>query len=467
MTLDPPTPLQWKALQECVVVHRNQLNNNDNNSTEGRDAMAMRSATIDAAPLVAIMDQESGIVGVKPPFSPHGEGRYATLAAIVGISISTSKKKTNENGNGNSNNDHDEEESFMEYMNLCPVDTIEDFIVPLSSSVRLVGIGRAVLRKYFYRVPSELCPDPNGDDENENENENDVADDDDADDDDADDDVDMETDDGYEDNTPIVMAEFEPLIDDASIYSKADPDKIGEKNQRSYRSSPVHALSELNNISIKVSWMHDDRRRLIAGIKAAKARLDLNARRRSGEIDYDDGLEDFDDIGALFVSKKRDAVADDDEDDAEKEGMILTIDELLATFQGNMMMSIDDSSAGELPLVDKMEAMENYGLSYFGAFSTIGELTEAALAQLKPYYSEKFREREEHDLEVSSFVAFRALDGYAVVQDMAWSLQCTSSVERLTRAYEILLDHRIQLKKLADKLSQELRECGEECTDLW
>ena len=434
LILNPPTPLQWKALQECVVVHRNQLN-----FLKGNGSGDTRSATIDAAPIVAITDDATGVKAVNPPYSNSRDGgRYATLAAIVGIT-------TNENRNENNSHDHIDEESFMEYMNLCPIEQEEDFIVPLSSSVRLVGVGRAVLRKYFYRLPSKLCLDQ----DNEGvalKSGYDI-------------DADKELDDGYEDNTPIIIAEFEALIDDASIYSPADPDEVGEKGQRSYRCSPVHALSELNKISLRVSWMHDNRKTLVAGIKAARTRLCL----------YDDNLEDVDGLGILFegdgVQEKRrkENVAGG----ASKKGG-MSVDEFLATFKGNMLR-IDPS---ELPQnqpsqLEKIESMENYGLNLYGAFSTISELTKVTSAQLEPYYSRHFQEREEYELEVSSFVAFRTLEGYADTSDMAWSLQCTSSVERLMRAYEIFLDHTLYLKKIAEKLSKELEECGEECTDLW
>ena len=62
MKLDPPTPLQWKTLQECAVVHRNQYlmkdksNNVDNSSEKEWEG----TATIDAAPIVAFIDDISG-----------------------------------------------------------------------------------------------------------------------------------------------------------------------------------------------------------------------------------------------------------------------------------------------------------------------------------------------------------------------------------------------------------------------
>ena len=58
MTLDPPTPLQWKALQECVVEHHDRFaNNNDDNDDNG---LKSKTATIQAAPLIAIIDEASG-----------------------------------------------------------------------------------------------------------------------------------------------------------------------------------------------------------------------------------------------------------------------------------------------------------------------------------------------------------------------------------------------------------------------
>ena len=397
-------------------------------------------------------------------------------------------------------------------MELCSIDDANgndnknDFIVPMSSSVRLVGVGRAVLRKLFYQIPTDLCDD--GDDDTDNEDQQSIGtssddgdDDSAADDEEDDDDDEVEinfTNGGYEDGTPIVMSRFEPLVDDSSIYSNNDPNKIGEKGQRSYRSSPVHgknyfydcilieitnltitlhydclyncffltlaALAALFNIANRVSGVHDDRRRLVAGIKAAKARLEINKARKSGKISYNDDLEDLDGLGALFdnyIPNIKNIVKEEQEN-----GM--TVDEFLATFNGNMKR-IDPS---ELPqnqpsLIERLEASENYGMSYYGSFSTISELTAVTVKFLEPYYSEKHREREENDAEISSFVVFRALEGFIDNEEIANALKCTSSVERLMRGYELMVDHKIQLKQIAEKMSNELRDCGEECTDLW
>jgi hypothetical protein len=196
---------------------------------------------------------------VSPPFSNFNEGgRYATLVAVVGIT--TKKEEFNEYGYKVDEDDDDnaKEEDFLDYMDVCTIDGVDDdntnnvhtsnngnddFIVPLSSSVRLVGVGRAVLRKFFYRTPTDLCADDieediNDDDDGEMDYYKEEKNDDEEDEDEF---IDLNfSNGGYDDNTPIVMSQFEPLVDDSSIYSHADPDRVGEKGQRSYRSSRVH-----------------------------------------------------------------------------------------------------------------------------------------------------------------------------------------------------------------------------------
>ncbi len=60
MLLDPPTPLQWKALQECVVEHQKRFQNDNNNSVNDNTDLKSKTATIQAAPLIAIIDDASG-----------------------------------------------------------------------------------------------------------------------------------------------------------------------------------------------------------------------------------------------------------------------------------------------------------------------------------------------------------------------------------------------------------------------
>ena len=117
--------------------------------------------------------------------------------------------------------------------------------------------------------------------------------------------------------------------------------------------------------------------------------------------------------------------------------------------------------------VNFLEGLDHFGLSYFGYFSAIPKLTEEALKLFVPYYSKNHRSREEHEFEIASFVALRTVEGYASAAEIGWALQSTSTIERLQATYDIMATHRIQLEKMAEYLSQQLLDCGEECTDLW
>ena len=122
----------------------------------------------------------------------------------------------------------------------------------------------------------------------------------------------------------------------------------------------------------------------------------------------------------------------------------------------------------EQKAINFLEGLDNnLGLAYFGYFSAIPDLTEQALKLFVPYYSAEHRSREEHDFEIASFVALRTVEGYASPTEVGWALQSTSTIERLQATYDIMADHRIQLEKMAEHLSHQLLDCGEECDDLW
>ena len=231
----------------------------------------------------------------------------------------------------------------------------------------------------------------------------------------------------------------------------------------------IKAISELFNLASKVAFLHDDRRKLIAGIKAGKARLELNEARKRGEIPYDDDLVDYDGLGTLFedyiVERNEEYQGKEEEQVRQNE---MTVDEFLSTFKGNMQrIDPSDLPQNQPSKLELLESSENYGMSYYGAISSIEDLTQATISLLEPYYSPQHRHREENEAEVSSFVVYRALEEYVDTNELVHALHCTSSIERLTRAYELMVDHKIQLKKIAERVSEELRRCGEECTDLW
>lgn len=58
--------MQWKALQECVVVHQKQLEqlgllNNSGGDDSSNSRQSAVTLAIDAAPVIAIIDETTGV----------------------------------------------------------------------------------------------------------------------------------------------------------------------------------------------------------------------------------------------------------------------------------------------------------------------------------------------------------------------------------------------------------------------
>ena len=368
-------------------------------------------------------------------------GRHATLAAVVGIS---SKDWS----------DADGQEAFWD--SIMAPSSCGDIIRPFSSTVRLVGVGRAKLSNFFHRTPTGLLDGSGGDDLSASDEEiaSSLGQDRSWD----------EDDDGEAYDPPIIMAQFTPLVD-GPADSRADAKTLGNKESRSVYRSPVHAISELNSMLHRVTWMHDDRRRLVNGITAAKARLDARKSKDNGDAGVE--YNDFDDLGWVG-SPQSDAIASGGEMKAKDE---MSMGDFLSSYHNSHTSSDPLTELAQAEEREKavnfLEGRENLGLSYFGYFSSVPKLTEQALKLFVPYYSEEHRSREEHEFEIASFVALRTVEGYASPTEIGWALQSTSTIERLQATYDIMATHRIQLEKMAEHLSQELLDCGEECTDLW
>jgi hypothetical protein len=58
MTLDPPTPLQWQALEESVILHQQYLK--EQQSAGENETASAQITGVDAAPLVAVIDDVTG-----------------------------------------------------------------------------------------------------------------------------------------------------------------------------------------------------------------------------------------------------------------------------------------------------------------------------------------------------------------------------------------------------------------------
>lgn len=407
MILTAPTPLQWQSLEEAFYRHQQHLAEDSGVST---------------APLVAILDQTNDMN------NKGAQGRYATIAAVVGVSSSNADTICTDNNS-----------AFME--SLAGASMVEN------AKVRLVGVGRAVLKEFMYQVPSsvaEKAMDEEGHLLITEHGERLVG------------DEDNEEDEGPVVN--IIMAQF-ALVSDM-LHRQAV--------------SPTHAVTNMGRLSNQVEWLHQDRRNLVAGIKAAKSRLEKaeSLKRNVRREDNHEELEDHDGLGLLFgeavstsnnsktKKKKNNNKQKKSDSPADKKKVHAGSSSL--TFA--MKVTKEQTQEASSPLMN----MENYGLgSSASSLTGLKELTQVLLEKLSPYYSPKRCTSEEHYYEVFSFVSVMAMDSYVKTHDLAWSLRCVSTEQRLQRTYDWMSAHVGELKEEAERMSRALQDCGEECTDLF
>ncbi len=425
MYLDPPTPMQWLTLEESILAFQQQ-NITVNHPTIGA------TATIDASPLVAVIHDST---------NADGRGaRYATLAAVVGMSASSAATATM----------------------VDPTDLSETIrssskqgsqLLPYSSRIRLVGVGRAMLHEFYYRISLTDLDDDDHDGEHSGEDAN----------------TDMKVHDDEDDDeltrkTPIIVASFQLLSDDGGLSSsKSSNNKYGVHSRFS---SPVHALARMSSAANRLIRLHDDRRRLVRGLQAAKMRLEYVTSRQRGNTAW--GMkeeDDYDGLG-LVTSSSLFSSSDSDDDDEMQQSDIDNL--LLHTFPSATLGDYHSIGMLSRSLLDK----ENYGLGFSAAsLSSIPALTKALLEKLEPYYTPEKIATEEFYYEALSFCAMRSLESYFVESPYSdywtWGLTCTNTVERLEQVHDWLWQHKIELEMLAKQASQDLRDCGEECTDLW
>jgi hypothetical protein len=486
MIVKQPTPMQWTTFEEARWIHMNSHN----------------MSLVDASPIVAVIDEVTGYKATNSFVT----GRYATIAAIMGVQQLQDKDSDEKRGGSYS--------SFTE-----------------SSSVRLYGIGRAVLCEFYNRIPSAFTT-ANTEEDDE----------------DDDDDYDDYTDDDH-DNTylssgraPIIMAEFELLydLDVPKVYDDADTNVANVRRHASAWSanfwssltvsskamdsilaskysntgkilslssynnnyqqnkkkvfdnlgdaytSPAASIANLARFGGQVNMMHDSRRSLVSGIIAAKRRLQNYYDQVSSLNDYGQSLQPKGGSKWLWNEMtdewEQDSSSLELEWEQETASLLLEREyDLIGDKSTTSSNEPNDESPENHPTEQEIKSaqyltmrngktvseMENFGLSYYGAFSSLSSLTDEAMRRFKPYYSSSHREREEYTYEVQSFVAWKALEGIVSPSDVAWCLLCTSAKDRLLRAYDIMYEHRLGLEELVDSLSQELSSCGEECTDLW
>ncbi|GKY96435.1 hypothetical protein MPSEU_000603000 [Mayamaea pseudoterrestris] len=398
--LSSPTPGQWSALEQAFAMHQQQ------HVCEGASD-TLNKGTIQAAPIIALMDEVTLTSGALKA----GE-RYATIAAVVGVS-SNARKPTL---------DLSDASSFMESVREIGKHSFANDNV----DVCLVGIGRAALHDFFYEMPAAKrnAFDQDGhlildtchieDDE---------------------DDTDLSS---LFDK--VVMAQFDLLMDGLAKGA------VRNGNPSSY-TSPVHAISEMNSLAGQIQYLHQERKRLVAGIRAAEARL-----RAVGEQDE---LLDHDGIGQLYASNAR-LVQD------------VLINDMLKKFGHDSLKTSYFAQDRQIGSSEVLSSKENYGMGYAATtFSTVREITGVWLDKLAPYFSPARQQSEEHYYETLSFVAMLSMDTILEPSQLRWALQCCNTSERLQQASVWMTKHLQLLKEKSLIVAQQLKDCGEECTDLW
>ncbi|KAL7430156.1 hypothetical protein ACHAXH_001221 [Discostella pseudostelligera] len=400
------TPFQQRAVdvaislheEHCVRMKEESTNDGEDKSSSVSLPQAGDEGGIQAAPIIAVIDSYTAVASSLSPqqqqLSKTPTTRYATLASI---------ERT-------------------------------------PTSLKLTGVGRAFLRDYFsskhagstddeVELSQLLSSIQELDKEQQYDNdENDSA---------SDHDMDAE-----DTELPVVMAEFDILLDDSSIR-RGDPS--GREMVSNHRSSSVHAIAELYRTANKVYRLHEERKKLVAGLRAGVARLRLGKKKLAEDVNCSLEFEDCDNISGGFI-------------DEELHEMITEWEE----------MSIARSQRkDDIPMKSRLESMENYGFGSYGILSTIPDLTQQSMLQLESYYSPVHRQREEYEAEVASMVTFRTLEMYATPNEVAAALLASSTIQRLELGYEVMMRHRNELNELVMMISKELMDCGEECTDLW
>ncbi|KAL3807853.1 hypothetical protein ACHAXA_009881, partial [Cyclostephanos tholiformis] len=386
------TPSQRRALEIASAIHREDCSSSSSSSSleEGGMGGALDASCPEgrsaAAPIIAIID---GYTARR-----HNErgGRYATLASIEMI----------EGGGGGCGDDIDRHRGGGGG----------------PWAIRLVGVGRALLRDYFLSsdgrrqteeegalaiILSRIREFDNGGTDDEEDDLEDLGQD------DYDDD----------DSLQVIMADFDVLLDDHTVPSS---DVSGGGS-----SSAVHAIAELYRAANRVYRLHEERKRLVAGLRAGAARLRSSKER----LAYLTEFEDCDGLGLVGRSSLVDVVNDP--------GWTTPSAANAAPWGG----IIDD-----IPIRTELEAMENFGLGSYGILSTIPDLTRELVSQLEPYYSPVHREREEYEAEVASMVVLKTLEEYATPDELASGLLAPSATRRLELGFEVMMRHKEKLHEL-------------------
>lgn len=422
MWLDPPTPLQWKTIEACVDALEETLQRRQTQERNEQRPSKALYATIDQAPLVAVLHQ--------------GGKKYATLAAVVGIATTDDRHRRTDVASM----DPSDASDFQESLNRLTLD-LHSRLYSEARRVRLVGIGRAKLSKLTNRRDevqhqSDNLKDGN-DDDHSNNDENTLF------------------------SEPVLVAQEMQLVWDDSTTD----------GEYSKKSSPVHALNRLSMQASRIRFLHRDRQAIVRGLQAAQARLDV------ASLEW----EDHDGIGSLFqfqdtVSSVTRAEAGPPPPLSPAAALLPPTNQQAKETLNKFVQQFDSAQAGL-----SLEATgSSHGASYcleldnFGLGTTSSAMVELdSMAHvltnvLRPYYSPERLETEDFFYEAFSWAALHSLQLYLTPAEIVDAIfHSTRTSERLDLVYHAQMRHKQDLIELARLKSKELRDCGEECTDLF
>jgi hypothetical protein len=322
--------------------------------------------------------------------------------------------------------------------------------------VRLVGVGRAFLRDYVLssetgggttttmeeqeELSDILTKVREFDDEGKRDEEYDTA-----------ADLDPDIDPGR--RLPVIMAEYDVFLDDPPVLADRPNPNDGQDASGNGESS---AIAELYRAANRAYRLHEERKSLVAGLRAGAARLRYGIRRMTTvDLDRCVEFEDWDGLDLAGRASEVDVVAE------KHSGRAPPTDGAPQT------ATLSKGVGDDVPIGRELEAMENYGLGSYGILSTIPDLARQLMSQLGPYYDTVHRERGEYEAEVASMAVLRTLEEYATPAELAAGLLAPSATSRLDLGFEVMMRHKEKLNELVRIISEELMDCSEECTDQW
>ena len=430
--LDPPTPLQWKTIEVCVEAAAALRTEKDTHT--GLNGIA----TIDAAPLVAVVQAGSDV---------------ASIAAIV--ACSTAKESS-------SGLDTFDSTSLRESLTSLLSSATTPFYSE-TSKVRLLCIGRAKLSEFRAvdptmsdissdgaRSPSAWGPTSSGPegallqeeeiyDFGKKRHEEHAF------------DPTISTTDAVS-HEPVILARMHLLLDTTMTR--------GSKGDNAYgtNSSPVHALSQLSMWTAKIRFVHSDRQRLVQLMQAAQTRLNMLSQE----------WKDHDGIGSLFSGQGQGlldgVVAPGFDPDVEFQSKIDDIVAMTTNTLGPPTTITAIASPKALsPRASRLFELDNYGLgSTASAYCDIQSMTRVIMELLQAYYSPERTQTEEFEYSLFSWVALQSIMEYHH-DTTTTALAASNTIDRMETIYTIMMSHVEALRELVLAKCKELHDCGEEC----